>query len=428
MAAVLLARDTQLDRLVALKVLPPENAKDRETLERFHQEAKNGAKLDHENIARVYSSGQDQGLHFLALEYVEGETFKKLVDRMGRLPLALALPYIHQAALGLDHAASKGVVHRDIKPSNLLVTSDGKVKLVDLGLAKSLAAPAEEALTRYGATLGTFDYLAPEQALDPRRADSRSDIYSLGCTFYHMITGRSPVPDGSAAVKLAFHQQSKPVDPRRIVPEIPSVAVGLLDRMLEKKPENRFATPADLVRAIEGVAGSLHIELNRQSEKTKRQKPLRQASLIGILLVLFFGGLGIYLFDWNHAGKENAWQASKPQPGKGVAGTLGSVKSKEEVQAKGEPLALFDGKDTTALELADWLEANAGKDKLEIVLHGDLDLSDLRDRPDAGLLVSGKNVVIRSAHPGRRVTIRFHFDGRVLSGPWAMVALDAESV
>jgi serine/threonine protein kinase len=106
MAAVLLARDTQLDRLVALKVLPPENAKDRETLDRFHQEAKSGAKLDHENIARVYSSGQDQGLHFLALEYVEGETLKSLIDRLGKLSVQQALPYLHQAAKGLEHAAS----------------------------------------------------------------------------------------------------------------------------------------------------------------------------------------------------------------------------------------------------------------------------------------------------------------------------------
>jgi serine/threonine protein kinase len=197
----------------------------------------------------------------LALEYIEGDTLKTLIDCKGKLSVLEALPYLYQAALGLDHAAAKGVVHRDIKPSNLLVTRQGKLKLVDLGLARSLDAPAEEALTRYGATLGTFDYLSPEQALDPRKADSRSDIYSLGCTFYHMLTGKSPVPDGTAAVKLAFHQQSKPVDPRRFCPEIPQSVVGLFEKMVEKKPENRFATPAELISAVETVAQDLKVRL-----------------------------------------------------------------------------------------------------------------------------------------------------------------------
>jgi serine/threonine protein kinase len=428
MAAVLLARDTQLDRLVALKVLPPENAKDRETLDRFHQEAKSGAKLDHENIARVYSSGQDQGLHFLALEYVEGETLKSLIDRLGKLSVQQALPYLHQAAKGLEHAASKGVVHRDIKPSNLLVTKEGKLKLVDLGLAKSLDSPAEEALTRYGATLGTFDYLAPEQALDPRKADSRSDIYSLGCTFYHMITGRSPVPDGTAAVKLAFHQQSKPVDPRRICPQIPAGVVALLDRMLEKKPENRFASPTELVHSVESVAKSLHVKLNQDLKRPADQVRLRQAGLIGLFLVFLFGALGIYLFDWGKAKTDRFSIIGASRSFKNNAAGSPTSKSMDENGPRAESSALFDTKDSSPLELSDWLVANAGKDRLEIVLHGDLDLSDLRERPDAGLVLSAKEILIRSAHPGRRATIRYQYDGRVLSGSWAMVALDAETV
>ena len=150
MAAVLLAKDSQLDRFVALKVLPPVSAKDQGLLDRFHQEARNGARLDHENIVRVYSWGEDQGLHFLALEYVEGDNLKTLIDLHGRLYFKEALLYLYQAARGLDHAALKGVVHRDIKPSNLLVTKDGKLKLVDMGLARCLGVPIEDGLTCVG--------------------------------------------------------------------------------------------------------------------------------------------------------------------------------------------------------------------------------------------------------------------------------------
>ena len=427
MAAVLLARDTQLDRLVALKVLPPASALDRDTLDRFHQEAKSGAKLDHENIARVYSSGEDQGLHFLALEYIEGDTLKTLIDCKGKLSVLEALPYLYQAALGLDHAAAKGVVHRDIKPSNLLVTRQGKLKLVDLGLARSLDAPAEEALTRYGATLGTFDYLSPEQALDPRKADSRSDIYSLGCTLYHMLTGKSPVPDGTAAVKLAFHQQSKPVDPRRFCPEIPQAVVGLFEKMVEKKPENRFATPAELISAVETVAQDLKVSLSKTSSPQILSGKIRLTALTGILLLALVTSL-LLLFASRQKETGPDLQSNKsPGSRKSTAGSGGQLPTPGPLPLQ-EQVALFDNKDAGASELAEWLILNSGKEKLEIVLHGDLDLSDIRDRSDAGLVVNAKDVVIRSAHPGRRATIRYQFDGRVVSDAWAMLALDSETV
>ncbi len=198
MAAVLRARDTQLDRFVALKILPPDLAVDPENVKRFHQEARAAAKLDHDNIARVFYCGEDQRLHFIAFEFVEGDNLRSILEKRGRLPVAEALPYLIQVAAGLGHAAERGVVHRDIKPSNIIITPAGRAKLVDMGLARSLA-PQDRGLTQSGVTLGTFDYISPEQALEPRDADVRSDIYSLGCTFYHMLTGQPPVPEGTAA-------------------------------------------------------------------------------------------------------------------------------------------------------------------------------------------------------------------------------------
>ena len=230
MGAVIRARDMQLDRIVALKILPPHLAADPENIRRFQREARAAAKLDHENIARVFFFGEDQGLHFIAFEYVEGDNLRAVIDRKGRLPPAEAIHYLLQVATGLAHASARGVVHRDIKPSNIIITPTGRAKLVDMGLARSLE-PHTEQLTQSGVTLGTFDYLSPEQALEPGQADVRSDIYSLGCTFYHMLTGQPPVPEGTVAKKLHFHEHELPLDPRQLNPDIPDeVAAVLADR------------------------------------------------------------------------------------------------------------------------------------------------------------------------------------------------------
>src|SRR5579862_964371 len=234
MAAVLRARDKLLDRFVALKILPPEMAVDPEHVQRFHQEARAAAKLDHENIARVYYCGEDQKLHFIAFEFVEGQNLRTLLERRGRLPVKEAVHYLLQIATGLAHAAGRGVVHRDIKPSNIIIMPNGRAKLVDMGLARSLSPHDNRQLTQSGVTLGTFDYISPEQALEPRDADVRSDIYSLGCTFYHMLTGVAPVPEGTAAKKLHHHQHVAPLDPRQLNPEIPDEVAAILQRMMAK--------------------------------------------------------------------------------------------------------------------------------------------------------------------------------------------------
>src|SRR6202011_1572783 len=148
-------------------------------------------KLDHENIARVFYCGEDQGLHFISFEFVEGDNLRTILDRRGRIPVPEAIHYLLQIAIGVDHAASRGVVHRDIKPSNIIISPTGRAKLVDMGLARSMERQDDKGLTQSGVTLGTFDYISPEQALEPREADVRSDIYSLGCTFYHLLTGQA---------------------------------------------------------------------------------------------------------------------------------------------------------------------------------------------------------------------------------------------
>ena len=260
MAAVLKARDLELGRTVALKILPPESAHDPECVTRFKQEARAAAKLDHDNVARVYFCGEDQGLHFIAFEFVEGITLRQTIDRRGPLSAGECIRYMIQVAAGLNHAADRGVVHRDIKPSNIIITPDGRAKIVDMGLARHLdAGSVNGGVTQSGVTLGTFDYISPEQALDPRRADVRSDLYSLGCTFYHALTGRPPVPEGTAAKKLRAHQHDDPIDPRELNPAVPDEVAAILARMMAKDPARRYQTPAELIAHLKGVAAQLHL-------------------------------------------------------------------------------------------------------------------------------------------------------------------------
>src|SRR5207244_5050603 len=184
---------------------------------------------------RVYYCGEDQGLHFIAFEFVEGINLRALLERRGPLQPAEAVHYMLQVATGLAHAAARGVVHRDVKPSNIIITPAGRAKIVDMGLARHQDGPAD-GVTQSGVTLGTFDYISPEQALEPRQADVRSDIYSLGCTFYHVITGQPPVPEGTAAKKLHHHQNVGPIDPRQLNPEIADGVAGILARITAKHP------------------------------------------------------------------------------------------------------------------------------------------------------------------------------------------------
>ncbi|MBN2021251.1 MAG: serine/threonine protein kinase [Pirellulales bacterium] len=258
MGHVYRALDPQLSRIVALKVLAWEQTADAETLQRFRNEARSAARLDHESFARVYGMGEDNGLSYLVFEFVEGTTIRKLVEQRGPLPLGEAIVYTLQVADALAHAASRNVVHRDIKPSNVLVTKDGRAKVIDLGLARVRDENnGSSDLTASGVTLGTFDYISPEQARDPRGADVRSDIYSLGCTFFYMLVGQPPFPEGTVLQKLLQHQGDEPPDVRRLRPELPVEVIPILQKMLAKNPADRFQTPGELVERLQNLASQL---------------------------------------------------------------------------------------------------------------------------------------------------------------------------
>lgn len=262
MGAVFLATDLRLDRQVALKILPPEQASDPETVHRFYHEGRAAARLDHENIARVYTLGQDRGLHYIAYEYVDGTTLRQMVEQRGVLSSAETVDIGLQIANALVHAAGRMVVHRDIKPSNIIVTPEGRAKLVDMGLARRFERDRKDrGLTQSGMTLGTFDYISPEQARDPRNVDVRSDLYSLGCTMYHMLTGQPPFPEGTVLQKLLQHQEEPAPDPRALNPDVPDGLAAIVLKLMEKDRDRRFQTPESLRVALREMALSLGLKL-----------------------------------------------------------------------------------------------------------------------------------------------------------------------
>jgi tRNA A-37 threonylcarbamoyl transferase component Bud32 len=250
MGTVYLAKHDELSRKVALKVLHGEKAKDALTLERFLREARAAAALDHPNIVRLHDVGQHGSVRYLVMEYVPGDTLEALLEKGGAMGLSRAVDYIAQAAAGLQHAYEKGFVHRDIKPANLMLTSEGVIKILDMGLARS-DRPSDK-LTEVldeGSVVGTPDFISPEQAMNAPNIDIRADIYSLGATFFALVTGKPPF-QGSTTQKLAQHQMKAAPSLSSLDKTVPSALSAVLGRMLAKKPEDRFQTPGDVVAAL----------------------------------------------------------------------------------------------------------------------------------------------------------------------------------
>jgi eukaryotic-like serine/threonine-protein kinase len=259
MGAVFRATDTMLGRTVAVKVVARDETNE-ETLRRFRNEAQSAARLDHPNIARVYYVGEDKGWNYIVFEYIEGVNVRDLVEHNGPLSLEDALKYTLQMSEALDHASQRDVIHRDIKPSNILIMVDGRAKLVDMGLARlhQVESPSED-LTASGVTLGTFDYISPEQARDPRNTDVRSDLYSLGCTLFFMLTAQPPFPEGTVLQKLLSHSGDEPPDVVTLRPDLPPDIAVVIRKMLAKSPEQRFQTPRDLIGELLLLADRLNL-------------------------------------------------------------------------------------------------------------------------------------------------------------------------
>jgi eukaryotic-like serine/threonine-protein kinase len=252
-----------LGQMVAIKVLPPSRSKDPQLLARFQREARLAVKLDHPNVVRSYQIGDYKGLHFLVMEYLDGETLEAVLQRRKQLPLHEAVRLTYQALKGLQHIHEKGLVHRDLKPANFMLvpaarreadtTLDSTLKILDIGLGRLLGDEGnspDEALTTEGALLGTPDYLAPEQARDARNIDIRADIYSIGCVLFHMLTGQSPFPDKNILSQMVRHATETPKPLRDFGITGAEHLQKLLNTMLAKDPSQRYATPRKACHAL----------------------------------------------------------------------------------------------------------------------------------------------------------------------------------
>jgi serine/threonine protein kinase len=253
MGAVYLAEHRIMRRRVAIKLIRARYLNNPQLVQRFQQEVRAAASLSHPHIVTAYDADSAAGTHFLVMEYVEGESLAERLTRHGPLPAPEACSYIRQAALALEFAHSRGMVHRDIKPHNLMRAGDGTVKVLDFGLARVIqeSQPPEGPLTTERTVMGTADYIAPEQAQDCRTADIRADIYSLGCTLYHLLTGNVPYPGGTAITKIVKHSTASAEPLRRRGLDLPAGLSDVVEKMMAKAPADRYQTPAEVAAVLE---------------------------------------------------------------------------------------------------------------------------------------------------------------------------------
>lgn len=254
MGAVYLAEDTAANnRQVALKVLPKRHATDAEFVSRFKREARSAIGLIHPNIVTAYAVGEDFGVHWYAMEFCPGEGLDVKLKRGGALPWRDAVRFTAQIAAGLAHAHAQRIIHRDIKPANIVVDANGTAKILDFGLAKQLGG-GQSLMTQTGVVMGTPHYIAPEQARGDKGIDGRADIYALGATFYHLLTGHTPFSGSSPAAVIMRHLSDELPDPRDEITDLPDGVVDVLRRMMTKQPNNRYQNGEALIADLEFVA------------------------------------------------------------------------------------------------------------------------------------------------------------------------------
>ncbi len=337
MGQVFKAHHRYMDRIVALKLMRKERLESPDAVRRFQQEVRALAALSHPNIVLAHDAHEIDDTHLMVMEYVEGAIdLAKLVRKNGPLPVPQACDYIRQAALGLQHAHEKGMVHRDIKPGNLLLAG-GVVKILDMGLARLDRAGASDGtgsnMTRVGSIMGTPDFLAPEQALNTHTVDICADLYSLGCTFYFLLTGQVPFAGGSLTEKLLRHQTSKPRPIEQLRPDVPAEIVKVMRKLLAKKPKDRYQTPAELASDLAPMSSGSGA--TAAALEPARQKPKKRLSLlvgaVGSMLLVGLVAISLSAFRGSFEKKqpEDGMAAQKKDSPKTESGSVQDAARKD---------------------------------------------------------------------------------------------------
>jgi eukaryotic-like serine/threonine-protein kinase len=400
MSTVYLALDEVLDRPVAIKLLHREISEEADQLERFRREARAAARLSHPNLVGVIDAGEDDGRPYIVFEYVEGRTLKRRIHEEGRLPVDEAVAYAIEIGRGLTAAHARKLVHRDVKPQNVLIDPDGRARVTDFGIARSLEA---KGLTATGRVVGTTDYVSPEQAMGDD-VDERSDVYSLGVVLYEMLTGGVPF-EAETQVGVAMKHVNVPMpDVQARRPEVSAAVAAVVDRATTKDPRDRYGTVAEMVRDLEqtleveaarrgGTTGEATSVLDSVPESRRRLGRRRMSgagiamAIVGIALIvaaLIFGERQLDLGDDGSAG--------------GGGGT--EVKLSSDAASEFDPEG--DGQETGTEEQA--IDSNPTGTAWSTEHYDSSDFGGLKNGAglvlDAGSSVPAKSMVIRSLTPG----------------------------
>ncbi len=283
MGAVYRARDNELERMVAVKVIRPDLARNAQILHRFKQELILARQVTHRNIIRIFDLGHAEGMRFITMEYIDGEDLSSLLVKRGRLPAAEAVAIVMQVALGLEAAHAEGVVHRDLKPQNIMLDPQGKVSVMDFGIARSVDASN---MTRTGALMGTPTYMSPEQA-QGQKVDARSDLYTLGIILYELLTGKAPFEADNPMATLVRRLQEKPKAPIELEPGIPKALNDIVVKMLATQAADRYQTASELLRDLDAWEAAR----TGRATLTRKQSGL-PVQLLAAALVVMFGVVG----------------------------------------------------------------------------------------------------------------------------------------
>jgi len=324
MSTVYRAVDETLERDVAVKLMNREVASDSDLLERFRREARAVAQLSHPHVVGVIDAGEDDGRPYIVLEYVEGETLKERIRRLGRLPIAEAVAYAIEIARALGAAHARHIIHRDVKPQNVLIDEEGSAKVTDFGIARTLE---EEGLTADGRVLGTTDYVSPEQALG-QHVNGQSDLYSLGVVLYEMLTGEVPFKGENQVAVAMKHVRDEIPDVQGKRPEVSAALAALLETATAKRQEDRYADDAEMIADLEDVlaieaaragsaTGEVTTVLRTLPSRAQRRVPFRlrhPAAVLALVLVIvgIVGGGAVFLANRTHHGSGKLAQAPPP--------------------------------------------------------------------------------------------------------------------
>ncbi len=334
MGQVYLAEQISLKRHVALKLLKPELAANEISLKRFKQEAESVARVTHANIVQIYAINQTGGLHYMALEYVEGKNLREFLEKKGTVDVLFGLRVMNQVAAALQRASELGIVHRDIKPENILLTRKGEVKVADFGLSRCFSETQGVHLTQSNVTMGTPLYMSPEQVEGKKTIDHRSDIYSFGVTCYHMFAGHPPFRGTSPHLVAAQHVQAEAQPLAEIRPDLPADLCAIIAKMMAKQPEARYQTAREILRDVSrlrdavAVAGSGAVAQTMQSGVGEAAAPSlsapipqtspafakRQALLIGLVVLALAGGMALGYIRTHGQPTEVGPNVDHPQP------------------------------------------------------------------------------------------------------------------